>query len=1626
MNLSDLFTTIPLRKRVLGLFCMCIMLCVCTSNKALAQLSAAFTATPTGGCTPLIVAFSDQSTGSPVSWKWDLGNGNTSSLQNPSAAYFTTGSYTVKLVVTDASGHTDSVTKTQYITVYPNPVAAFIANDTTGCLPLNIGFTDQSTASGNAIAQWKWDFGDGNTSALQNPSHTYMAAGAFNVTLQVTSTYGCVATLTKPKYINIPALDSANFTATSVFTCRAPDTVTFTNTTTGPAGPAFQWNFGDNTSATTAAPTHIYTAPGSYNVTLIATSQTGCPDTLTRPAYINIGNLQASFTNSPQGGCINHPISFHNTTTAQPDSLLWRFGDGGTSKTQNPIHTYTQAGAYTVTLVEYAKGCSDSVSQTVTVTAAPTGSFNADKTSGCSTPFTVNFTATATNATSYYWDFGDGTNSGSALPPPQGQTQAHTYTAYGTYTVKLVLTNAGGCVDTLSQTGYIKVTAPVIKLTGLPATGCIPYTLTPTATVTSSDPVTGYLWNFGDGATSTVANPSHNYTTQGTYNVALTVTTASGCSATVEDTAAVKVGTLPATAFVASPTVSCVGKLIQFTDQTPGPVDTWEWYMAGGGTPTANTKDPEYSYSTAGTYTVKLVTGNNGCFDSSTRTQYITIEPPQAAFVTLLSCGSRMARSFTDKSVGATTWLWNFGDGTTSIVESPQHTFAAPGQYTVSLTVTNGSCTETTTQQVDVIYANPAIQVSGAPVCKGSAETFSLPSLDSTTIQSIVWNFGDGTTATYKNQKTAFHTYTAAGTYTVSVTVTDLNGCDTSASIPNAVTVNGPTASFTLSASQICVGATLTATDHSTTDGTHSIVSWIWNFGDGTIDSALTPPYTHVYTQGSSTDVTLTVRDAGGCVDSAKQGLIVSSPVANFTAPDTIVCAGNPISFINQSTGGIATEYYTWTFGDGTGTTTTNTAISPSHVYTKAGQDTVTLSIKDAIGCTSSLVRPAYIDVQIPVAAFTASATVSYCPPLDVQFTNQSSSYSTVAWNFGDGNTSTEVNPLHFYSYPGVYIVTMTVTGSGGCTASANDTITIYGPTGTFTYNPTTGCDSLTTHFSVASDSSVAFVWDYGNGQTQSVTQNTSVYTYTDTGTYIPRVILVSATGCKVPITGSQAIHVYRVKAGAQIGSSKACGSGIVQFQDASVSNDQISAFYWDFGDGSNSTEQNPFHTYTQPGTYTLTHVAITANGCADTIVFADTIHIFQPPVVQIRGDSAGCVPDTLSFTAVVTTGNPAALQYQWNFGNGQTAVTQNPPPAIYPTAGNYNLSLVVADNNGCTDSTSETVLIHPLPVVSAGGPYIVCLGTPVTLQPSGADHYTWSPAQYLSCTNCTNPQANPPQNTEYYVTGYTVYGCSAQDSAAARVFFPDTVQVNGDTSLCLGAYYHLEASGAYAYSWSPTTGLTNPESASTYATPPVTTTYTVTGTDSAHCFTDSKNVTITVLPVPTVQAGPDVTGSAGTPATIPITNSGDVVSWSWTPPNGLSCDTCPDPMASPANSTQYTVTVRNAAGCTAQDTVTVFITCNNGNIFLPNTFSPNGDGMNDVFYPRGKGISLVKSLRIFNRWGQLVFERDNFPINDRSAGWDGTYGGQKLSPDAYIYLCDVICENNAEIQLKGDVTLLR
>lgn len=1614
MRLYDLFVPM-MRPRQWGFLALLLLLAAFLPVRA--QLRAAFSASPPSGCSPLLIQFTDQSQGHPVSWKWELGNGNRSSIANPAATYFTPGAYTVTLVVTDSAGDMDSLTKTGYILVYPAPVGAFGVSDTTGCVPLSVAFADSSTVSGGSVVQWKWDFGDGTTASAADPPHTYTQPGRFNVTLQVTSNYGCATTLTKVNYIDAPTPVQAVFGASPTAVCKAPDTVVFTNTSTGTGPLTYQWTFGDQGSSTLASPTHVYTRAGNYTVSLIASSPMGCADTLTRTAYIGVGQSNATFTTSVPSACTQSPVGFQNTTGLHADSVLWRFGDGQVARLTNPTHTYTQAGTYAVTLVVYAGACTDSTTRSLSVASPPTGSFTADKTTGCSVPLPVQFSADSSGVLSYAWDFGDGQTAGLRNP-------LHTYTGFGSYTVRLILTGMGGCADTVLKTSYIRIAAPTVSINGLPVTGCVPYTVTLSAQVTSSDPVAQYLWDFGDGTQSAGATPTHTYTTQGTYTLILTVTTAGGCATTQEYARAVTVGTKPAAAFVASPTNDCVGKPIQFTDQTPAPVDSWLWYFMETGTAGSAQQNPLYAYGDTGTYTVMLVVGNNGCLDTAVRPLYIHIAPPAARFFTQPDCNHRLTRSFTDESVGATSWAWNFGDGATGSDQNPVHTYARPGTYTVTLTVTNGSCTETSAQQVRIILADPAFQSSVASACKGSAVRFTCTDLDTTTLDGVTWNFGDGNTLAAGNTRSVSHVYTQTGAYTVSIQVTDLNGCDTTYTAPVSISVNGPTAAFTPSATAVCAGTPVVF--NSATDGTDSLVSHVWSFGDGPRDSLLGLPCQHTYTTGGSMEVVLTVRDADGCTDSALANVLVSDPQAAFTASDTVICVGKTLYFDNASSGGVAPVTYTWDFGDGIVVSASNPGFSPSHVYTNPGLDTVTLRLRDALGCTDSLVRPGYINVQVPSAAFTLPQHVSSCPPLEAQFTNRSSNYSGSRWDFGDGNTSTDINPIHFYSYPGVYVVTLTVTGVSGCTALATDTIVVHGPTGTFTYDPVTGCDSLSVHFSVASDSSVNYVWDYGDGETLSGTQNTTAHTYPDTGTYVPRIILVNADHCQVPVTGQQPIHVYKATAGLGMSGTSACGSALIQFTDSSSSNDAPGTYYWSFGDGSTSNAQNPLHTYTSPGTYSIVHALVTASGCTDTLRLPDTIHVFQPPRVQVTGDSSACVPATLVFQAAVLSGDPGTLRWYWNLGNGQTASASVAPPAAYTSAGNYTVYVQVADIHGCSDSTSETVSIHPLPLTAAGGNYALCQGSPVTLQGSGADRYVWSPAQYLSCTQCPDPQADPPTDTEFVLTGYTQYGCTASDSARVHVVHPQVVRTDADTTLCLGGYYHLQASGADLYNWSPGIGLSNPDIADPYATPPATTTYTVAGTDSAHCFTEHVSVTITVNPLPTVNAGGDITVGAGMPVPLHITNSSDVTSWAWAPPNGLSCDSCADPEASPVGNTFYTVTVRNTEGCSAQDTMTVFVTCGGGNVFIPNTFSPNGDGMNDVFYPRGKGVNLIKSFRVFNRWGQLVFERYNFAINDRSAGWDGTVGGQKVSPDVFVYMCEVICENNQVLLFKGDVTLLR
>ncbi|RYY49708.1 MAG: gliding motility-associated C-terminal domain-containing protein, partial [Chitinophagaceae bacterium] len=284
----------------------------------------------------------------------------------------------------------------------------------------------------------------------------------------------------------------------------------------------------------------------------------------------------------------------------------------------------------------------------------------------------------------------------------------------------------------------------------------------------------------------------------------------------------------------------------------------------------------------------------------------------------------------------------------------------------------------------------------------------------------------------------------------------------------------------------------------------------------------------------------------------------------------------------------------------------------------------------------------------------------------------------------------------------------------------------------------------------------------------------------------------------------------------------------------------------------------------------------------------------------------------------------------------------------------------------------------------------------------------------------------NPATDTRYILTGISDKGCIKKDSVLITVTRPFKMTAGRGDTLCVGESATLIAMGAASYQWSPSTGITTPTSPIVRASPRTTTNYILVGSDSVGCFKDTAYFPVKVYPIPTINAGADLTINVGQTKILTPVISSDVTKVLWTPSSGLVRNVYPGIEIKPNHTTDYTVTASNPGGCTATDNIRVQVLCNNANVFVPNTFSPNGNGTNEVFYPRGTGLFTIKSARIYNRWGELVFEKFNFRANDAGSGWDGSFRGQKLNPDVFVYVFEIVCDNNETLVFKGDIALIR
>jgi len=1570
--------------------------------------SAAFNASVTSGCAPLLVSFTDLSTGNPESWNWDLGNGTFSTLQNPSVTYITPGTYTITLTATNAAG-TNSIVQTNYIKVYDKPDVNFSASDTVGCIPFSVSFTDESSSGQeNNITAWEWSFDDGPVSYEQQPRHQFNRPGNFNIALKVTTAAGCFNVLNKLAYIKARDTVHTNFYFSPPTQCRPPETISFYNSTQGDSTLNYLWDFGDGNTSTEADPSHTYTSSGAFTVTLISVNHAGCADTLQLKDSLVIRGAQAVILGQDTV-CSGIQAVYSNGTVPAALTSQWIFSDGTNAYGNTVNKTWAQSGTYQIKLISNAGICSDSVIKNIIVKDNSSFNFSSSDSFRCQPPFPVNFTDLSTGSNEWLWDFGDGATS--TLQHPQ-----HVYRDSGLFTVRLLVKDNAGCSGNVLKTGFIKITKPSIEMDTREGGGCIPYGFQPRPYATAPDGIATYFWDFGNGTTSAEQYPTAIYTDTGRYTIKLVVVSNDGCRDSAVIINGVKTGTPPSVDFSASATTICPGSSVQFSDMS-SPADQWLWEFADGTISTE--QNPLLFFNDTITQHVKLTVWNNGCKDSALKENYIHVLAGKARFRPVFNCSNPAEVYFKDSSIAPQIWQWNFGDGSSSTEQNPTHLFGNNQEYMVTLTTTNGQCTNTDTINIHIFNRQTDFTASTTTICKNEPINFTATGIALDRITQYRWDFGDGVIDS-SSASTVTHVYRHRGNYTVSLITTDEHGCSSSEVKADLITVFGPDAGFTISNNGGCVNQTVTFIDSSANTATQ----WHWDFGDGTTfiyTGSNQPTVTHVYHNRGFYYPSLKVIDAAGCSDSISyfNPVTITQPVVNFSANNRTSCSKDTLQLQNNSTGvGLV---YNWDFGDNSYSHDS----LPVKWYVSEGTYSIRLRITDINGCSDSMTYNNYIDVKNVHAAFSTSDTVGLCVPYRASFTNNSQNAVSQQWNFGDGGYSSSLNPVYYYSRPGNYTVMLTATRSASCYSTDSVKIRITAPSGILQQQAASGCAPLQVYLHVSTTDKVSYLWDFNDGTSFASADSAVSYTYRLPGNFLPRVILKDSLGCAVPVYGSDSIRLYNTHVDFGTNDTIACTGTAIRFSDSSYSGSPVASYRWDFGDGNFSVERNPVHRYSTAGVYTVKLVINTLYGCNDSIIKQEFVRVHDKPEISITGnENSYCGPSQIQFNGIAN-GNPDLLQWHWSAGEGQEFYIRNPLVTINDT-GVHNIILTAMYTAGCGDTMATQLRINPVPRLYTGNDTTVCAGSPLQLRVENAATINWAPASLFTCSNCAVTSVTVDNDSWVSVSGTNNEGCAKTDSIRIRVKKPFTVSGLQDVWLCKDKSVKLQANGAEIYSWQPAQGLSSTSISNPVAQPAATTVYTLTATDSLHCFTSTTAVKVHVLQPPVITVTSPVTLSSGSSVTMPVQYSGDISYYKWLPAKGLSCYDCATPAVTGSSSIIYKIIAGNEGGCIAENAVKVVVACDNNIVNMPTAFTPNNDGLNDIFHPLGTADVKVSVFKIFNRYGQLIFVTGNFLLSDKRSGWDGRYQSADQPAGTYVYSLEYVCANNEVNTVNGTVVLIR
>lgn len=649
-----------------------------------------------------------------------------------------------------------------------------------------------------------------------------------------------------------------------------------------------------------------------------------------------------------------------------------------------------------------------------------------------------------------------------------------------------------------------------------------------------------------------------------------------------------------------------------------------------------------------------------------------------------------------------------------------------------------------------VVYPKPLVSFQFDTVCFTHATTFiNTTSIASGNIVNNSWDFGNGDG---NNSFNPIYTYAAHGNYTVKLVSMSNHSCIDSAVFVVPVKPS-PIVSFVTD--NVCDRDTVFFTNYSFTPGGGSL-SFNWNFGDN-LFAADENPF-HIYANSNNYNVKLVVRhDNSGCSDSLTVPLSVY-PRANVSFLYQNVCLGNAVNYQNTSFLMSGTASYNWEFGDGN----TSSLINPHNNFTSAGAYQTVLSVITNNNCIDTASHVVYVNPS-PQSAFT---TQDICFTDTAYFSNETiypQSDINYTWNFGNGFTSNDESPNYYYSSPGTYLVTLNASSDSLCQSSFMQFVNVNAlPNVDFLANDVCLDDemqfqNLTTYQS----GTAGYVWDFGNSETSVSTSPT--LTYSVAGDYVVKLIATIGGMCKDSV--SKQVRVFPLPI-VDFTSANVCDGEQSYFYDATtIELGAISNFAWDFGDGTNSVQQNPVKQFLNPGTYQVKLSVISNFGCAANLTKHVTVD-FMPVsnfVVNNVCDGSPINPLNQSFI------ESGQMFYDWSFGDNETSILVS-PNHIYDSPGIYRLRLLVHSVNGCVDSLVRYVRVYDLPQVYAGLDQTISKGDQIQLNGIGGVISNWTPTSYLSNPSILNPICNTPITTLYVLQSEDLNGCVNSDTVKIEV----------------------------------------------------------------------------------------------------------------------------------------------------------------------------------------------------------------------------------------------------------------